>query len=72
MAGFTATEMTPVGHNGTNTMWLATSDTTKTLTAAADAARAAYAGVKTGDVFFVSCTDGLLTGTIAANGAIAA
>lgn len=70
MAGFTRTELTPLGYTGEGgTCWFGVSSTTKAGTASADTDRLTYA--KQGDVFIVSCTDGISVLLLQSTGALA-
>jgi len=69
MAGFTRSEVTPLGYTATQTVWMAVSSATKAATAAADTDRLTYA--KQGDIFLVSATDGVQALLLQSTGALA-
>lgn len=73
MPGITGLTNSPVGNVDGTQLHFATSTATKAVTAGADAARMVANGGyhREGDAVLVVCTDGLLMGKVAADGAIA-
>ena len=74
MAGITVLASTSIGNQGDQQCHFAVSTLAKAGTAAADATMLFANGgpYRVGDVVVVSCTDGALTGRVAADGALVA